>query len=97
MSHENQFECLVILCRWGMAHKIRRTCPDAQTMVNLLKTPTRQLRALRADPEGRSRCEHRYMATSHVSGMERLVCEACGHVSIKRVGESVTKGIPASP
>lgn len=79
-----------------MAHKIRRMCSDAQPMVNLLKTPTRQLRALRADPEGRSRCEHEFMATSHVSGMERLVCEACGHVSIKRVGESVTKGIPAS-
>ena len=66
-------------------------------MVNLLKTPERQLRSLRADPEGRRRCEHSYMETTHVSGIERLVCEICGHVSIKAVAQSVTKGFSGSP
>lgn len=65
-------------------------------MVNLLKTPERQLRSLRADPEGRSRCEHRYMDTTHISGIERVVCEICGHVSIKAVANSVTRGVSGS-
>jgi len=65
-------------------------------MVNLLKTPERQLRSLRADPGGRNRCEHSYVETSHVSGIERVVCETCGHVSIKAVAQSVTKGLSGS-
>lgn len=65
---------------------------DASNMIGMLNTPTRQLRALRSDPEGRSRCEHEYTGTSQVAGMERYVCEICGHVSIKRVGDTVTKG-----
>ena len=65
---------------------------DQSPMVNLLKSPERQLRSLRADPEGRSRCEHSYMETSHISGLERVVCEICGHVSIKAVAHAVTKG-----
>ena len=69
---------------------------DVNLMVNLLKTPERQLRSLRADPKGRRRCEHSYMETTHVSGIERLVCEVCGHVSIKAVGRSVTKGLSDS-
>ena len=60
-------------------------------MVNLLKTPERQLRSLRADPKGRRQCEHSYMETTQY-GIERLVCEVCGHVSIKAVAPSVTKG-----
>ena len=69
---------------------------DENLMVNLLKTPERQLRSLRADPEGRSRCEHGYMETSHVSGIERAICEKWGHVSIKAVAHSVTKGLLGS-
>lgn len=65
-------------------------------MINLLKTPERQLRSLRADPEGRSRCEHSYTETSNVSGIERVVCEICGHVSIKAIAHSVTKGLSGS-
>lgn len=61
------------------------------TMVSLSKTTVRQLRSLRSDPEGRRRCDHEHMETSHVSGLKRLVCEICGHVSILRVGETVTK------
>ena len=69
---------------------------DPIPMVNLLKTPERQLRSLRADPEGRRECEHSHMEATHVSGIERLVCEVCGHVSIKAAAPSVTKGLPGS-
>lgn len=65
-------------------------------MANLLKTPERQLRALRADPEARSRCDHQYMETSHVSGIERAVCEICGHVSFRAVESTVTKSLDLS-
>lgn len=81
-----------------MDTKAGNTGADVTRMVGPMKTPARQLRALRSDPEGRGRCDHEYLRTSHVSGIERVVCEVCGHVSIKSVGEAITKGgIPSSP
>ncbi len=60
-------------------------------MVNILKASERQLRSLRSDPEGRRRCEHSLTEISRVSGIERVVCQGCGDVSIRAVAESVTK------
>ncbi len=45
--------------------------------------------------EMQSRCEHEQTISTSVAGMERLVCESCGHVSIKLVDVGITRpGIP---
>ena len=42
-----------------------------------------------------SRCDHEQTIPTSVAGMERLVCESCGHVSIKLVNVGITRpGIP---
>ena len=44
-----------------------------------------------------SPCAHEHTLVSVVSGMERTVCETCGHVSVKHLSESVTRGgIPSA-
>ena len=39
-----------------------------------------------------SNCDHDRRNTSVVFGMQRRVCEVCGHVSINLLGDSVTRG-----
>ncbi len=42
-----------------------------------------------------SRCGHEQTIPSSVAGMQRFVCESCGHVSIKLVSVAITRpGIP---
>ena len=38
-----------------------------------------------------SRCDHEQTIPTSVAGMERLVCESCGHVSIKLVNVGITR------
>lgn len=42
-------------------------------------------------------CSHDQTVVSVVAGLERTVCESCGHVSVKHRTEAVTRGGVASP
>ena len=42
----------------------------------------------------KSRCSHEQTVASAVADMERLVCEACGYVTIKFSGAITPPGIP---
>ena len=48
----------------------------------------RWVRAVRKRPKN---CRHDDMASSVVAGIEHVVCNSCGHVSVRHSGESVTR------
>ncbi len=49
------------------------------------------LRSMQRTLKMQSRCEHEQTISTSYVGMERLVCESCGHVSIKLVDEGITR------
>ncbi len=49
------------------------------------------LRSTQSTLKMQSRCQHEQAVASSVAGMGRLLCESCGHVSIKLVNEALTR------
>ena len=50
------------------------------------------MRPVRRVRNGQSQCEHEQTVASVVAGMERVVCESCGHVSVKWLNDSIERG-----
>ncbi len=59
------------------------------------KSKSPALKSMQRTLKMQSRCDHEQTIPTSVAGMERLVCESCGHVSIKLVNVGITRpGIP---
>ena len=69
---------------------IKWCSPDSEKDETLLRSIQNTLKT-------QSQCSHEQTVGSAVAGMERLVCESCGYVSIKLVSEGITqRGIPGT-
>jgi len=42
-------------------------------------------------------CEHRDTITGSASGIQRVVCKNCGHVSVSHIGVGVTRSVGEAP
>lgn len=55
------------------------------------------MKSLRGTLKKRNQCAHEQTTNGVVAGMERLVCKKCGHVSVKLLSDSITRGGIPSP
>jgi len=49
------------------------------------------MRSLRTARKRPTDCIHDETVANAVAGIERVVCQSCGHVSVRHSGESVTR------